>query len=67
MNPYLIFLTIELARNLGVIPKDLEYDLTWEKGEKLFEIFETSSFNRNSVSEYDGIEEFLLDYQKRHK
>lgn len=66
MNGYGIFLMIELARILGVIPKKLEYDLTWEKGEELHNEFDGSKFNDTHKGEYECIEEFLKDYRKRN-
>lgn len=59
MNGYGIFLMIELARIAGIIPKDLEYDLTWERGEELHMEFETSKFNDSYKPEYECMEEFL--------
>ena len=60
-NPYLIFLMIELARISGVIKPDLEYDLTWEKGEDLFAEFTKSEFNLDTQGVYECIENFLIE------
>lgn len=60
-NPYLIFLMIELARVNDVIAKDLEYDMTWEKGEDLFAEFKDSKFNDPNEGVYELIEQFLID------
>lgn len=65
-NPYGVFLTIEIARILGVIPKDLEYDLTWDKGTDLYQEFHISKHNDTTRSEYGCIEEFLKDYRRKH-
>jgi len=66
MNGYGIFLTIELARILGIIPKNLEYDLTWERGEALHQEFDASKFNDTHKGEYGCIENFLKDYRRKH-
>jgi hypothetical protein len=59
-NPYLIFLMIELARIEGVIEKELEYDLTWEKGEDLYAEFNKSEFNLDETKgTYGCIQDFL--------
>jgi hypothetical protein len=65
-NPYGVFLTIEIARILGIIPKDLEYDLTWDKGTDLYNEFHISKYNDTTRSEYGCIEEFLKDYRRKH-
>lgn len=64
MNGYNIFLMVELARIAGIIPKDLEYDLTWEKGEELFDNFRLGEFNDPNKPEYNCIEEFLKDWKR---
>ena len=58
-NSYGIFLTIELARCMGIIDPKLEYDLTWETGEGLYYQYEGSEFDNNDESEYDCIHKFL--------
>lgn len=58
---YRVFLMIELARIQGIIPKDLEYDTTWERGENLIKQFAYSKFNRVDEPEYECIEAFLED------
>lgn len=65
-NAYGVFLTIELARILSIIPKNLEYDLTWSKGAELHEEFEGSKFNDPHEGEYECIERFLKDYRRKH-
>ena len=52
---YQIFLTIQLAQLLGIIPQELEYDLVWDMGVKLHGEFETSSFNDIDEPEYECI------------
>ncbi len=59
MNGYEIFLMVELARIKGIIPKELEYDLTWEKGIELYNEFYASTFNDESKGEHECIEAFL--------
>ena len=66
MNGYGIFLMIELARIAGIIPKDLEYDEIWGRGEKLHKEFESSKFNDTYNPEYECMEEFLKDYKKEN-
>jgi len=56
---YSIYLMIELAKVHGVIPKELEYDLTYKQGEELYEAYEKSAFNDADQSEYECIEAFL--------
>ena len=59
MNGYGIFLMIELARVNNIIDKELEYDLTWEKGEQLYQEFLDSAHNENNVGEYECLKNFL--------
>ncbi len=56
---YNTFLMIELARIAGVIPKDLEYDLTYEAGIGLTNEFEKSEFNNGNKSLYECTQDFL--------
>ena len=56
---YSIYLMIELAKFHGVISKELEYDLAWDKGIELSNDFRGSKFNDSNKSEYECIEEFL--------
>jgi hypothetical protein len=58
-NSYGIFLTIELARCMGLIDPKLEYDLTWETGKGLYYQYEGGEFDNNDESEYDCIHKFL--------
>ncbi len=73
MNGYEIYLMIELAKCHGLIEKDLEYDLAWDEGNKLYVEFTKSEFNIDTESEYDCIEKFLnkkveeLKYNLKHK
>ena len=59
MNGYSIFLMIELARAYNIIDKELEYDLTWEKGEQLYQELLASAHNDSNQGEYECIENFL--------
>jgi len=61
MNGYNIFLMIELARAYNIIDPKLEYDTTWEIGEKLYSQFEASTHNDENLGEYECIENFLQD------
>jgi hypothetical protein len=65
-STYGIFTTIELARILSIIPKNLEYDLTWDKGTELHKEFEFSEFNDFHEDEYGCIEKFLKNYRREH-
>jgi len=56
---YSIYLMIELAKVHGVIPKELEYDLTYKQGEELYEAYEKSGFNDEEETEYQCIEDYL--------
>jgi hypothetical protein len=49
---------------LGLIPKDLELDLTYEKGMGLYSEFQASEFNDTNKGEYDCIYNFLLSKTK---
>ena len=56
---YSVFITYQLAIDIGVINHDLEYDLAWEEAGKLYVKFCDSGFDVPNKSEYDAIEEFL--------
>lgn len=56
---YGIFLMIELARLAGIIPQELEYDITWEMGNNLYDEFKASSFDDSFEPEYECIQNFL--------
>ena len=59
---YQIFLMVELARLVGLIEQQLEYDTSWEMGEKLYSEFEKSKYNDSFEPEYECIENFLNNY-----
>ena len=59
MNGYGIFLMVELARGMGLISKELEYDLIWEQATGYYTEFEASTFNDENSGEYDCISRFL--------
>ncbi|MFA5790607.1 MAG: hypothetical protein WC976_06075 [Caldisericia bacterium] len=67
MSGYGTFLMVELARVIGIIPKKLEYDLTWEKGKKLLAEFLKSKYNKPGKSLYECIEEFLNNKRRIFK
>lgn len=56
---YSIFLMIELCKAYNLLSRDLEYDLIWDLGVKLFAQYNTSSFNKSEESEYNCIERFI--------
>ncbi len=56
---YQVFLMVELARIANIIPKELEYDTTWERAEILWFEFFYSPFNKSTEPEYECIEAFL--------
>ena len=62
---YPVFLMIELARCVGVIDKELEYDLTWEHGCGLLTKFEESPFDKADKGQYDCMSDFLKDYKEK--
>ena len=64
-NPYSIFLMVELARCYNIIPKDLEYDTTWEIAQGLYSDFQTSKFDIDTKGEYECIEDYLQDYNSK--
>jgi len=59
VNGYGIFVMIELARLHGLIEEELELDLTYEKGLKLYNAFLETEYSTDSESEHDGIEAFI--------
>ena len=59
MKGYNIFVLIELAKSLGMFSNEIEYDVIWEQGSKLYDEFKLSSFDNGSKSEYDCINDFL--------
>lgn len=61
---YAVFLMIELARCVGIIDKELEYDLTWETGCGLLTEFEASTFDDANKGQYDCMLEFLKNRKK---
>jgi len=58
-SQYNVFLMIELAKEKGIIDKELEYDLMWEQGCGLIKEFTDSKFDRITCDLYDCISEFL--------
>jgi hypothetical protein len=56
---YSIYLMIELAKACELLPKEYEYDLCWNDGNRLYNEFEGSSFDDEDKSEYDAINDFL--------
>jgi hypothetical protein len=58
-NAYGVFIMIELARLHGLIEEELELDLTYEKGLKLYNAFLETEYSTDSESEHDGIEAFI--------
>jgi len=58
-NPYGVFLMIEAARIYGLINRDLEYDLTWEKGVELYNQYTVSGYDNINHAEYDCIFEWV--------
>jgi len=60
-SQYNVFLMIELAKEKGIIDKELEYDLMWETGCGLIKEFTDSKFDRITCDLYDCISEFLDD------
>jgi hypothetical protein len=59
VNGYGIFVMIELARLHGLIEEELELDLTYEKGLKLYNAFLETEYSTDNESEHDGIEAFI--------
>lgn len=62
---YQIFVMIELARIAGVIENGIEYDTTWNLGEKLFSEFQGSEFDDDKEPEYECMEKFLSAYNQK--
>jgi hypothetical protein len=58
-SAYGVFIMIELARLYGLIEEELELDLTYEKGLKLYNAFLETEYSTDSESEHDGIEAFI--------
>jgi hypothetical protein len=65
MDGYGIFLMIELARLIGLIDQNLEYDLTWEMGENLYKDYSVSKFNDTYAPEYECIRKYLKNKVKK--
>jgi hypothetical protein len=59
VNGYGIFVMIELARLHGLIEEELELDLNYEKGLKLYNAFLETEYSTDNESEHDGIEAFI--------
>lgn len=59
MNGYSIYLMIQLAQELNLIEKELEYDLAWEQGTGLHQEFVGGEFDDSNKPEYECILEFL--------
>ena len=66
-NDYNIFLLIELARNWGIIDKQLEYDLTWEQGQELYSEFEKSTFDDSNMDYAECLYKFFESKQVEQK
>ena len=58
-NGYSIFLMLELARLKKIVDDELEYDLMWAEGLKLYGEFVTSKFNVDNNPLYECMIEFL--------
>jgi hypothetical protein len=56
---YCIFVMIQLAIAHKVISSELEYDLMWAEGLRLYEEFFQSVYNDENKSEIDCINEYL--------
>ena len=56
---YGVFLIVEIARDMGIINRALESDLTWEQACGLYEEFEESEFDNDTKGEYECIQDFL--------
>ena len=56
---YCIFVMIQLAIAHKVISSELEYDLMWAEGIKLYESFFQSIYNDENKSEIDCMNDFL--------
>ena len=64
MNGYSVYLMISLAQCMGVMSKELEYDLAWMQGEDLYVEFEESEYNTDNKGEYQCIHNFLSSKEK---
>ncbi len=65
MDGYGIFLMIELARLIGLIDQNLEYDLTWEMGQNLYKDYSVSKFNDTYEPEYECMTKYLKNKVKK--
>jgi hypothetical protein len=63
MNGYNVYLMIQLAHEVGVLARDLEYDILWSAGEQLYKEFEDSSYFEDDFPEYECILNFLSTKQ----
>lgn len=64
MKGYHIYLMIQLAQNMGVMSKELEYDKAWDQGKELLTEFELSPAYSLQKSDYDCIHDFLETKEK---
>jgi len=55
---------VELLRANNLIEPDLEYDLTWSKGEEYLNKFTGGEFDDETKGEYECIQAFLDDKLK---
>jgi hypothetical protein len=64
MNGCSIYLMIQLAQSMGVMSKEIEYDLAWMQGEDLYREYEESEYNKDTTGEYQCIHDFLSTKEK---
>jgi len=64
LNPYYIHLTTNFAKSHRLFNENDGDDNMWNKGEVLYEEFLESDYNKEDKSEYDCIEEFIMEYNK---
>jgi hypothetical protein len=59
VDGYSAFLMVNLAKQFGLIKFELEYDLQWEEGIRLYHEFRASGLDDERMSEHDAIVNFL--------
>lgn len=59
VNPYYVFVLIQLCYEMKIIDKKLEYDIAWNEGSMYYDNFLNSKYNDANKSEYDCISDYL--------
>lgn len=66
MNGYSIYLMISLAQSMGVMSKELEYDLAWKEGQVLFTEYMGTPFAFKKISKYDSFSGLSCEVTRKY-